>query len=524
VIKRWMGLVLAVVACSSVATRTEGQDVLLTVDVVGGNGTVSPGTGLYTLGTTNTLTATPDEHCAFLGWGGNTNGCTINGNQVDVPIDGARSITAEFTGGPWAYEVVGYMSGTNVATDYWTGEPYTNTASSLGRPTRDGAWGDITMFSSPYQDSELVSIGSGGYLAVRFDHPVSNDVLNPFGADLIIFGNSFFWDSSYPDGEVAALDNDPGTILVSQNGTNWHEITAITADGAYPSQGYRDTSSAYGSDGTTPSDFLMPVDTNLAWVGSDYPTMLAGYNGAGGGAPVDISATGLDWIQYVMVTQALGQGWSTEIDGFSDVAAVAAFTLTVNTEGRGHVNLSNGTHQHGTNITLVATPGTYFYFAEWTGATQGDTATHTMGLCMDRHRSITAVFDPDMATNETPVHWLVENGLTNATYPTFDAAALADIDHDGFCAWEEFLSGTDADNIDSFFHITDMGRVGDSNYVTWLGGTNGSDIPFQVEHTSSLTNGWMVLDGNVRRSPTGTNTFWYGNSNDDRFVQIRVVL
>ena len=37
---------------------------------------------------------------------------------------------------------------------------------------------------------------------------------------------------------------------------------------------------------------------------------------------MDLGLVGLDWIQYVRVWQAEGQTWSTEIDGFADVAAV----------------------------------------------------------------------------------------------------------------------------------------------------------------------------------------------------------
>ena len=424
---------------------------------------------------------------------------------------------------PWAAEVVAYAAGTNVARDYYTGAPYTNTTSALGMPTRDGAWGDITMFSPPYLDNEVVSIGSGGSLTVKFDHPVSNDVLNPLGADLIVFGNSGFWDVSWPSGEVLRLESEPGNILVSQDGSNWHAITSVMADDLFPSVGYTDTSTAYGDDGVTPADFLMPVDTNFSYVGATYAELLAHYNGAGGGAPVDIAETGLEWIQYVMVTQALGQSWSTEIDGFSDVAAVPSFDLVVNLEGRGTVDPAGGPYAHGTNLTLTASPGAYFHFGAWSGTTQGDTGSNRMHVVMDRHRTLTARFDPDLAAYDTPVYWLAENGLTNATYPTFDAAAGADIDTDGFKAWEEFLAGTDADDRNSFFRILDSGRLHGTNYVTWIGGTNGSALPFRIERTACLTNGWELLDGSVGRDPSGTNTFRYTSTNAREYLQIRVV-
>jgi len=424
---------------------------------------------------------------------------------------------------PWASEVVAYAAGTNVARDFFTGEAYTNTASALGMPTRNGFFGgDITVFSGPFMGSEIVSLGSGGFLTVKFDHAVSNDTFNPLGADLIVFGNSFCKDVAWPSGQAAEVDREPGRILVSQDGTNWHAISSIFADDGFPTQGYTDTTTAYGSDGTTPTDFLMPVDTNFTFAGKYYPAMRAHYNRSGGGAPVDIAETGLEWIQYVMITQALGQSWSTEIDGFSDVAPVVELDLVVQTEGRGTVDPAGGLYEHGTNVTLTAIPGAYFHFAGWTGNTQGDTATNTMTLHMNRHRTLTARFAPDLAAYDTPIYWLAENGLTNAAYPTFDAAAAADLDTDGFSAWQEFLAGTDAGDRDSYFRILDSGRRNGTNYVTWTGGTNGSALPFRVERTACLTNGWTVLNGSVGRDPSGTNTLWYPSTNAQEYIQIRV--
>ena len=45
------------------------------------------------------------------------------------------------------------------------------------------------------------------------------------------------------------------------------------------------------------------------------------YDGSGGGTGVDISETGLEWIQYVKIYQEEGDWWSAEIDALSDVAS-----------------------------------------------------------------------------------------------------------------------------------------------------------------------------------------------------------
>jgi hypothetical protein len=42
------------------------------------------------------ITATPCDHWHFAGWSGDTNGCTVSSNTIEVAMDESRSITAEF--------------------------------------------------------------------------------------------------------------------------------------------------------------------------------------------------------------------------------------------------------------------------------------------------------------------------------------------------------------------------------------------------------------------------------------------
>lgn len=69
----------------------------LTVSRVG-NGTVTPGSGDYTAGTTVTLTAVPDTGGAiFDHWEGAAVGTSAT---VTILMDGDKEVTAYFTGGP----------------------------------------------------------------------------------------------------------------------------------------------------------------------------------------------------------------------------------------------------------------------------------------------------------------------------------------------------------------------------------------------------------------------------------------
>jgi hypothetical protein len=234
----------------------------------------------------------------------------------------ALALAAPAMASPYATSVLGYTAGTDAAAGY------TDPTTALGAPEKVtgelGGWpSDVTMFNPPWGTDEIVSIGAGGWLEVGFDHMVMDDLNNPFGMDLLIFGNAFFTDSSYPNGVAGGIFAEPGVVEVSQDASTWYSVTP-TADNLFPTQGFTDTSGPYASDGTNPSNDLLPVDPALAgtYVGKTYSQLLADYNGSAGGTGIDIAETGLPWIQYVRVSQPSTDTWSTEIDAFSDVAPV----------------------------------------------------------------------------------------------------------------------------------------------------------------------------------------------------------
>jgi hypothetical protein len=63
---------------------------------VNGSGTVDRSSGWYASGTTSTVTATAAPNWGFTSWSGDTNGCTIVGNRIAVPMNKPRAITARF--------------------------------------------------------------------------------------------------------------------------------------------------------------------------------------------------------------------------------------------------------------------------------------------------------------------------------------------------------------------------------------------------------------------------------------------
>ena len=89
----------------------------------------------------------------------------------------------------FADAVISYVPGTGFSAGF------TNPAAALGEPSRitPGTYGGpVDQFDPPYLPSQLVSIGAGGSLTVKFSKPVLDHPLNRFGIDFIIFGNAGF--------------------------------------------------------------------------------------------------------------------------------------------------------------------------------------------------------------------------------------------------------------------------------------------------------------------------------------------
>lgn len=230
----------------------------------------------------------------------------------------------------FASQVVSYTPGSNTAAGY--GDP--NTAlGSPGRTTGSGAFdGDVTPFNAPYAASDVVSIGAGGSLVVRFDHPVTDDAANPYGIDLLVFGNSFLgidFGTGLADGTL--IFTEPGLISVSQDGSTWFDVPGLLADGSlFPTLAYQDPTGPFSFGGTIPTSYTQAV--NPALTAADFAGLTTAqiatlYGGSGGGTGIDLAVAGLPWIEYVRVSQLASDGWSTEVDAFADVPEPPAATL-----------------------------------------------------------------------------------------------------------------------------------------------------------------------------------------------------
>lgn len=207
-----------------------------------------------------------------------------------------------FAADPWADHVVFYDPGAGAA-------PYTDPLTALGSPERFTGEGvfpaAVTPFNTPWGTDEIVSIGQGGSLTLSFDEPITNNPLNPFGLDLLLFGNAAFNDANYPSGIVDGFYGQSigGIVELSADGNTWVTATGIEPDWLFPTLGYSDLTDPYATDpGSVLTDFTLPVNPALNFQGAAFAQIVAGYNGSGGGRGIDIGAYGLSAVSFVRFT------------------------------------------------------------------------------------------------------------------------------------------------------------------------------------------------------------------------------
>jgi hypothetical protein len=238
-----------------------------------------------------------------------------------LPLASAASGSAA---DPWADEVIAFDLGVGGAPGFH------NPLTVLGEPERFTGEGFfpsvVSPFSGPYMPDELLSLGAGGWIILRFDEPIEDHPENPFGIDFLIFGNAAFIDGAYPEGVVAGLfSDDGGAVEGSADGVEWFPLAGI-ADGLFPTVGYLDAGPFDALPGEVLSDFTKPVDPALtleALLGLDHWAVLELYSGSGGGAGFDLAQTGLASISFVRVSVARESRVNVEIDALSDVAPAA---------------------------------------------------------------------------------------------------------------------------------------------------------------------------------------------------------
>ncbi len=136
--------------------------------------------------------------------------------------------------------------------------------------------------------------------------------------------------------------------------------------------------------------------------------------------------------------------------------------------------------------------------------------------------TLEASFAENIWEQSVPQVWLAEH------YPgsnDYEGVALTDTDADRFEAWEEYMAGTDPRDPKSRFRVIEAGRTNLTNFIRWLGSSDGSPAPFGIYRSTNMGstgNVWSFMT-NHSKTQSRTNT-WFdpAASNLPAFYRITV--
>lgn len=238
-------------------------------------------------------------------------------------------------GNPFAVEVVQFDGGAG-------GVPgFESASSALGSATRFTSPNSpfpsvVSPFSPPFGADEIVSIGAGGSLTLRFESVIRDAANHAFGLDFIVFANAGFIETSYPNGVVGDAPTLLGTgaaVLVeaSADGSAWETVQTRPLD-LFPTLGYRDAGPFDTAPGSIETDFRVAMDPSLGLddiAGLDYAGLVALYGQSGGGVGFDLGLSGLGEASFLRFTHAGSAGETFQIDAVSVIPAPATTSLVL---------------------------------------------------------------------------------------------------------------------------------------------------------------------------------------------------
>ncbi len=255
-----------------------------------------------------------------------------------------------FDANDFAAQVVGYVPGAGAGF-------YVFSQAALGMPAVDtdyyGASRPVVPVYPQWRPSEVVTVGVGGNLILKFNHKVCDDEKNLYGFDFIVFGNSMFSIGEYwyygdpcncfiSSGGVKAEN---GRVSVSQDGIIWFSFDdGPWADSFAPTLGrvfdpnnpayYPGWENLWWGDQTDPT---LPLDPNVDpndFAGKSLAELCSAYGKSAGGTAFDLRRladfnnlaidpqSGERWIQYVMIEclDTNPGGDLPEVDAVADVS------------------------------------------------------------------------------------------------------------------------------------------------------------------------------------------------------------
>jgi hypothetical protein len=256
-----------------------------------------------------------------------------------------------FDGNDFACEAVSYSAGTGAG--YWH---FPGTA--LGAVSADtdyyGVKRPVLPVFPQWLPTEVVTVGVGGELILKFNHKVCDDRNNPYGYDFIVFGNTLFsidGSSYYNYGDPYScvlrsgqVREEKGRVSVSQDGVVWFCFEdGPYADSFAPTLGrvFDPNGAAYYSGWENlwwgdQTDATLPLDPNVRaidFAGRSLAELCLAYGRSAGGTAFDLRGledfndlaadeqSGERWIQYIKIecVDTDPEGLLPEVDAVSDV-------------------------------------------------------------------------------------------------------------------------------------------------------------------------------------------------------------
>jgi uncharacterized repeat protein (TIGR02543 family) len=361
---------------------TANFTVSLNVSTVGsGTVTRSPNQATYAPGTAVTLTANPAAGWHFIGWSGDT--ASAN-NPITITMSANKNLTATFAINAYTLNVTTVGSGSvtknpNQAT-YDHGTSVTLTASAGNGYHFVGWSGDTTGSTNPL----TFTMTANKNLTATF-------AVNTYTVNVSTVGS--------------------GSVTKSPNQATYNHGTSLTLT-ANPGTGYHFVGWSGDTTATTnPLTFIVTSNKNLTATfaintytlnvttvgpGSvtknpDQPT----YNHGTGVTLTASAGPGYHFVGWSGDTTATTNPLTFNMTANKNLTATFAintYTVNLTTVGSGSVtrNPSQATYDHGTSVTLNATPGTGYHFVGWSGDTS--TAANPISLVVTSNKNLTATF------------------------------------------------------------------------------------------------------------------------------------
>jgi hypothetical protein len=127
---------------------------------------------------------------------------------------------------------------------------------------------------------------------------------------------------------------------------------------------------------------------------------------------------------------------------------------------------------------------------------------------------------PSVTANHAVPHAWLDLTVPGAA-SDYEAAVTNDVDHDGFATWQEYWSGTDPQDSNSFLRIDSIGFSGTNLIFSWRHAFVDTGIPpVTIQARSNLVTGlWVGIGSHV---PTNGVNIWSAGSSVQGFYRLAV--